>query len=434
MNSWEAVRLGDLVRVQRGLSYSSSQITDAGGRPFVTIKCFEKGGGFRYDGLKYFQGVCPDHFRLNGGELLIANTDLTREAEIIGAPLIFPPDAALAGCYSMDVARLYVDPEWADIRYLFHQLQTPAARRFMQALSRGSTVLHLPLKDVGSWDLKLPPIPEQRRIAQILDTVDEAIQRTEQVIEKLKLVKQGLLYDLLTRGIDENGGLRDPERHPEQFKDSVLGRIPREWDIVQLSTLTAHITKGATPTTFGYEWGADSGVLFLRSECVREGSFSLEGSDHIPPEAHRAMSRSVIHGGDILMTITGYIGRSCLYPVDMPEANINQHIARIRVVRDDLTHPRWVMWALQDPRQTRLLERDLTGLAYPQISLAQVQAIPVPVPPQREQEKIFSLMDAEEYRLSSERRLLAKLRLLKRGLMDDLLTGRVRVQVPDEAT
>ena len=85
----------------------------------------------------------------------------------------------------------------------------------------------------------LPPLPEQRRIAEILDTVDEAIRRTEQVIAKLQQMKQGLLHDLLTRGIDENGELRDPERHPEQFKDSPLGRIPREWEVGPLERLMA---------------------------------------------------------------------------------------------------------------------------------------------------------------------------------------------------
>ena len=78
-----------------------------------------------------------------------------------------------------------------------------------------------------SSPLCVPSLPEQRRIAEILDTLDEAIRRTEQIIAKLKQIKQGLLHDLLTRGIDENGELRDPERHPEQFKDSPLGRFRR---------------------------------------------------------------------------------------------------------------------------------------------------------------------------------------------------------------
>ena len=72
---------------------------------------------------------------------------------------------------------------------------------------------------------------EQTRIAAVLDTVDEAIAKTEAVIAKLKQVRAGLFHDLLTRGLDEHGQLRDPVAHPEHFQDSPLGRIPKEWEV-----------------------------------------------------------------------------------------------------------------------------------------------------------------------------------------------------------
>jgi hypothetical protein len=77
-------------------------------------------------------------------------------------------------------------------------------------------------------------MPEQFRIAEILDTLDAAIREAEAVVAKLKKVKAGLLHDLLTRGLDEHGQLRDPARHPEQFQGSPLGYIPKSWDIAPL--------------------------------------------------------------------------------------------------------------------------------------------------------------------------------------------------------
>ena len=65
----------------------------------------------------------------------------------------------------------------------------------------------------------------------MLDTVDEAIAKTEAVIAKLKQVRAGMLHDLLTRGLDEHGQLRDPVAHPEQFQDSPLGLIPKDWEV-----------------------------------------------------------------------------------------------------------------------------------------------------------------------------------------------------------
>jgi len=286
---------------------------------------------------------------------------------------------------------------------------------------------HIKRSDLLPFEISLPPRAEQRLIAQVLDTVDEIIRKTEQLVAKLKLVKVGLLLDLLTRGIDWNGELRDPKRHPEHFKETQIGQIPREWTLTPLAKECEHITKGSTPTTFGYSWAKSGGFLFLRSECVREGCFSLEGAEHISTAAHRSMARSVIKGGDVLMTITGYIGRSCRYPKSMPEANINQHIARIRPRVDSQLNADFLVWALQDPRQRRLLERDLTGLAYPQISLTQVRSIQVPTPSESEQRVIARILNRLEETTSQEEAGLTKLRLLKSGLLNDLLSGRVRV-------
>jgi type I restriction enzyme S subunit len=83
-------------------------------------------------------------------------------------------------------------------------------------------------EELGEFSAYFPPIEEQRRIADIHDAADDAIRQTERLITKLRQVKTGLLHDLLTRGIDEQERLRDPVAHPEQFKDSPVGRIPEE--------------------------------------------------------------------------------------------------------------------------------------------------------------------------------------------------------------
>lgn len=139
--------------------------------------------------------------------------------------------------------RSLVMNECADPHFYYHLASrlTPDLTRH----SSGTTFLEVSAKDFAAVKVVKPPLPEQRRIAEILDNLDEAIRKTEQVIAKLQQMQQGLTHDLLTRGIDENGELRDPERHPEQFKDSLLGRIPREWESQSLGSLAiAGITNG----------------------------------------------------------------------------------------------------------------------------------------------------------------------------------------------
>src|SRR5690606_32360514 len=134
-------------------------------------------------------------------------------------------------------------------------------------------------------------LPEQRAIAAILDAMDEAIRRTEALVAKLEKVKAALLHDLLTRGLDEHGQLRDPLRHPEQFKDSELGRIPREWEVKGIDDLAAHVGSGITPPG-GSEVYTSSGVLSIRSQNVTFEGLKLADVAFVPDTIHRQMSRS----------------------------------------------------------------------------------------------------------------------------------------------
>ena len=103
---------------------------------------------------------------------------------------------------------------------------------------------------------------------------------------------------------------------------------PSDWHIKNLEKIASFITKGATPTTYGFEWVEESceSVPFLRSECVTANGFNRKGMNFISKKAHAVMERSKIKSGDILMTITGNIGRIATLPHEIPEANINQHI------------------------------------------------------------------------------------------------------------
>lgn len=107
----------------------------------------------------------------------------------------------------------------------------------MLPLASGTTFLEIGKGDFCRIPVRIPDFDEQSRIAYVLDTIDEAIQKTEAVIAKLKQIRAGMLHDLLTYGLDKDGKLRDPVAHPEQFKDSELGLIPKEWEVAEIVQL-----------------------------------------------------------------------------------------------------------------------------------------------------------------------------------------------------
>jgi restriction endonuclease S subunit len=132
-------------------------------------------------------------------------------------------------------------------RFIFHWCNSTELRQAAEVLMAGSAgQKRVPVEFFSKFLVTRIGENEQHAIADILDNVNDAIRRTEAVIAKLRLMKAGMLHDLLTRGLDENGELRDPLRHPGQFKDSPLGRIPKEWKIAKLDDI-AEINMGQSP-------------------------------------------------------------------------------------------------------------------------------------------------------------------------------------------
>ncbi|EGR2359562.1 TPA: restriction endonuclease subunit S [Vibrio parahaemolyticus] len=203
---------------------------------------------------------------------------------------------------------------------------------------------------------------------------------------------------------------------------------PSDWNIKNLENIAKFITKGATPTTYGFEWVEESGdsIPFLRSECVTANGFKRKGMNFISKKAHAAMARSKIKSGDILMTITGNIGRIATLPDEIPEANINQHIAKISVIEG--VSSSYVAQSLQQEHYTRYYERILTGQAYPQISLKQVRETPILLPSYPEQQKIAEVLSIVDKKIDLIDQKIAETEKLKTGLMQKLFSEGIGVQ------
>ena len=283
-------------------------------------------------------------------------------------------------------------------------------------------IINLKVSEYLEQEFELPSLPEQRRIAEILDAADEAIRQTERVIAKLQAVRAGLLHDLLTRGLDEHGHLRDPQAHPEQFKDSLLGRIPREWEVERCESICQEITVGIVIKPSQYY--VSEGVPALRSANLREDGVVLDDLVFISEESNRLLAKSRLKQGDVITVRTGYPGTSCVVPPELDGANcIDLVISRLgpRVIPEYLA-----TWINSDFGKGQVL-RSQGGLAQQHFNVGALQKLLVALPKLDEQNRIAAILDAHDARIRAEAAELAKLRQVKHGLMDDLLTGRVRV-------
>jgi len=289
--------------------------------------------------------------------------------------------------------------------------------------SHGSTMQHITRKELARFSAPFPTSkPEQTKIAEILSTVDRAIEQTDAIIAKQQRIKTGLMQDLLTRGIDEHGNLRSEETH--EFKDSPLGRIPVER---KLETLNKCVRPDA-PICYGILMPGqehDGGVPVIKVKNIIGGHVVQDDILLTDPRIDAQYKRSRLRSGDILLTIRGTTGRLALVPPELDGANITQDTARVRL-KEEMSSQFFYFLLQSFPLQDQIRLHTL-GQAVKGINIGEVKRIFFGLPDINEQKEIAKRLVAIQERIDSSKRELAKHASIKTALMHDLLTGEVRV-------
>jgi type I restriction enzyme S subunit len=315
-------------------------------------------------------------------------------------------------------------------RFLYHWLQARPTRVRAIAYMGGSAGQQRVQADFFTH-FRVPKLrPDQQSgIAAVLDTVDEAIAKTAAVIAKLRQARAGLLHDLLTRGLDQSGQLRDPIIHPGQFQDSPLGRIPREWDVRQLEECYAIPSRNGLykkVSCYGF------GRRMIHMPQMFKGVFvDVEDAVRVDVDPQE-LQRYALQEGDILfarrsLNLEGAGLCSMVGKLREP-TTFESSIVRVRVMRDIIV-PRFALEFLRSPAGYLLRRRFIRQVAVSGVSSGDIAHFLVPCPKPPEQECILSLLDAKDSAIRLVEEEAGKLVQLKSGLMTDLLTG--RVPVPD---
>jgi type I restriction enzyme S subunit len=370
-----------------------------------------------------------------GREIESSKTSLTKKCVLVSKlnprkPRVLVADPATEPnpCCASTEFMVYL-PRTSEVSVSFYGwlLGTSGFQRRLEGVATGTTNSHVRARPLETlrWAVAFPPLSEQRRIVEILDTVDEAIRKTEQLIAKLKLVKQGLLHDLLTRGIDDNGELRDPDRHPERFKDSPIGRSPRDWTHRCLSVLASRITDGTHQAVRTVPQSSTT-VPFLYVSCVRDGRILWDEAAQVTRRTFSDISKGrEPAAGMVLYTAVGSFGHAAVVSEALDFA-FQRHIACIYPDPRHIDSVFLGMW-LNSACIGAHGERTAIGNAQRTVTLSELARFPVLLPSMIEQRRIAAIGLATEAEIEAEFHRVRKLRLLKHALMEDLLTGRVRV-------
>ncbi len=324
--------------------------------------------------------------------------------------------------YSTDTYALKSNGQIA-AKLLFYDLDTMASYidgHYFQ----GSGLKHLQKKDLKRHELSFPKDKEeQQRIVRLLTCIDEAIAKTETLIEKYRRIKQGMMHDLLTYGIDKDGNIRSPKTH--RFKPSPLGMIPEEWECVELGSLY-NLRSGTTPNRSVSKYFDPEGILWVKTLDLNE-TYISDTEEKISDFALETTSLSVQPSGAVLVAMYGgwqQIGRTGI--LEQP-ATTNQAIVSLTQKQGTNLLSEYTQYFLQTYRRCWKCYAVSTR-KDPNISKEDVMEFKISYPLDSEEQSIICkrINEFESY-INDQVATARKLKKIRKGLLNDLLTGKVRI-------
>ena len=333
--NWPVVKLGDRCDILSGFAFKSDLFSsNADGIPLIRIRDVLPG----YSST-FYSGEYDDKFIVHDGEILIGmDGDFNRARWNGGKALLNQRVCKISGKDGLDSG------------YLFHLL--PDILQVIADRTPFVTVKHLSAKDLREFEIPLPPLPEQKRIAGILDQADALRRLRARALEKLNTLGQAIFQEM-------------------------FGEILDSHDTVHLGDATSKIGSGATPRGGDAAYKSE-GIPLIRSMNVRDGTFSTKGLAFIDADQAGKLNNVAVKAKDILLNITGAsVARVCIAPEDMNGARVNQHVAIIRCTSNLL--PEFLQAFLLLPRiKAKLLNIAEGGATRQAITKAQIQDLEVP--------------------------------------------------------
>ncbi len=411
--TWESYKLGAVADVLMGQSPDSSFYNNEElGYPFLQ--------GSAEFGFKFPTAIqfCSEPTRVaKSGSILIS----------VRAPVGDVNRADRSYCIGRGLAE--IREKSVNIDFLYHAIQQRKAK--LKQLSQGSTFEAINSKDLKSLIIEIPESKSvQKRIAAILETTDNILEETQALIQKYQSMKQGLMHDLFSRGVLENGELRPiyaeaPELYEERKE---LGFIPREWEVIKLKELLERFNGSVQTGPFGSQLHAheyvESGVPVIMPQDINAGKISQQKIAQISPERANDLKRHKVVLGDVIFSRRGDLSRCAAIEEKEVGWLCGTGCLLVRFHANFLL-AQWLSYLYQFDYCQRQVIANAIGSTMQNLNTQILNNLVLIVPSSCEQQRIIDRISSFEQQIQLEQDYLEKMRLLKQGLMQDLLTGRV---------
>ncbi|GHV35360.1 type I restriction-modification system, S subunit [Bacteroidia bacterium] len=399
---WKSNKLGIICRIQKGVQFNKIELSEYGLYPCIN-------GGIEPSGYSDLWNTKEDTITISEGGNSCGYINFQKTKFWSGGH-----------CYTLLDAQ-------KDLEYEFLFWALKGKQNAIMELRVGSGLPNIQQKTIKEFTFISPiSIIEQRQIASILSKLDEAIAQTEQLIEKYKQIKTGLMHDLLTRGIDGQGNIRSEETH--KFKNSPLGRIPVEWEIVKLGDLINAVDPQPdhrTPPEI------ENGVPYLGiSDFITHKVFDFKKCRKVSNDVLLKQQNSFnIENGDLIFGKIGTIGK----PTILPDFIITNFALSANVILIKPNEcPNFIYWSMETNYVLEQVKIATHSTSQPAFGIQKIRDINIICPTPKERYIIVDKLDKIESVLNDTKIKVSKLRLQKSGLMHDLLSGKIRVNNCDE--
>lgn len=374
-----------------------------------------------------FYNTMHKNWQLAPGDVLLAVVGATI-GKACRVPASFP-----AFTIQRSTAVLRGDAKLLHTDFLFHYVNSHPFQLALRNYANQTAQPGIYLETLGRIEIPVPASRQQKKIARILTTLDNLIEKTEALIAKYQAIKQGMMHDLFTRGVDSSGQLRPThEQAPDLYDVDGDTMYPKSWERSPLRDY-ADVAGGIT---LGRKLDEKLTVQlpYLRVANVQDGYLDLTEMKTVPV-LKSEVDRYLLQPGDVVMTEGGdfdKLGRGTVWEGQISPCLHQNHVFRVRPHSEELNSAflSHLTGSAYGRHYFLMCAKQTTNLAS--INATQVKSFPLICPTPEEQAMIVERIAAIDGKIGVEQRQVSKLRSMKSGLMQDLLTGKVRVKV-DEA-
>lgn len=302
-----------------------------------------------------------------------------------------------------------------DSKYLLYILFSRYIINQCKKMMVGAQYPALNDSQVRRIEIPLPPLPEQNKIAEILTTVDEAIEKVDEAIKKAERLKKGLMQTLLTLGIGH-----------KEFIKTKLGQIPIDWKIVKINDVAD--VKGGKRLPKGNRLVDDlTQFPYIRVVDFKNMKVDQNNIKYLDMDTHKKIKNYTISSDDVYISIAGTVGLSGNIPTILNGANLTENAAKLCNLRN--IAKTYLAYVLNSKIGQNQIKSFVGRAQQPKLALFRIEKIKLPLPPLPEQKKIAEILSSADQKLELMRERKCKLNRVKKGLMHDLLTGRKRVRL-----